>query len=108
MRIVKESYSRTKYQIKIKNEYVTVAILQRWWLGNRYELYFSYYGNEYNSGFYPCNRINGNLSFTIKERQYETYNEVIERVANIVRKKLYQIANDILTDIKVTERSDKE
>ena len=51
------------------------------------------------------------MSFTIKQKPYEYRDEMIERVANIVRKKLYQIADGILTDIKETtweERSEKE
>ena len=111
MKIVEESYDRIKFQVKIKNKYVTVATLQRWLIGwRRYELYFSYYGDEYNAGMYACSRFNGNVSFTVKQNPHETYYEMIGRVSNIVRKKLYQIANDVLNDIKVTdsEGSDKE
>ena len=110
MKIVYKNYDRTEFQIKIKNRYVTVATLQRWLIGEKYELYFSYYGDEYNAGLYACSRFNGNVSFTIKQKPYETRAEMIERVSNIVRKKLYQIADGILNDIKVTdsEGSDKE
>ena len=110
MKIVEERYDRIKFQVKIKNKYVTVATLQSWLLGwGKYELYFSYYGDEYNAGLYACSRFNGNVSFTIEQKLYETRAEMIERVANIVRKKLYQIADGILNDIKVTdsEGSDK-
>lgn len=104
MKIVEESYDTTKFQVKIKNKYVTVATLQRWFIGwRRYELYFSYYGDEYNAGMYARSHFNGNVSFTIKRKPHETYCEMIERVSNIVRKKLYQIADCILNDIKVTD-----
>lgn len=103
MKIVEERYSKIKFQVKIKNKYVTVATLQQWLLNcNKYELYFSYFGDEYNAGMYECSRFNGNVSFTITKNLYETRAEMIERVANIVRKKLYQIADGILTDIKET------
>lgn len=109
MKIVEESYDRTIFQVKIKNKYVTVATLKRWLIGwRRYELYFSYYGDEYNAGMYPRSRFNGNVSFTIKQKPHETYCEMIERVSNIVRKKLYQIADCILNDIKVTDSEGSE
>lgn len=113
MRIVKDyRHCKIKFQIKIKNKYVTVATLREWLLDReRYELYFTYYGDEYNAGLYACDRFNGNVSYTIKQKPYETHAELIERVTNIVRKKLYQIADGILNDIKSTtgaERSDKE
>lgn len=105
MKIVHKNYDRTEFQVKIKDKYVTIATLQRWLIGDKYELYFSYYGDEYNAGMYPCSSFNGNVSFTIEEKPWETYCEMIERVSNIVRKKLYQIADSILNDIKVTEYS---
>ena len=109
MKIVEESYDNIKFQVKIRNKYVTVATLQAWLIGyGRYELYFSYYGDEYNSGTYQCSHFNGNVSFTIKQKQDETRDEMLERVANIVRKKLYQIADGILNDIKVTDSEGSE
>ena len=109
MKIVEESYDRIIFQVKIKNRYVTVATLQPWLIGfGKYELYFSYYGDEYNAGMYACSCFNGNVSFTIEQKPYETYFEMIERVSNIVRKKLYQIADGILNDIKVTESEGSE
>ena len=109
MKIVEDSYDRIIFQVKIKNRYVTVATLQRWLIGyGKYELYFSYYGDEYNASMYACSCFNGNVSFTIKQKPYETRAEMIERVANIVRKKLYQIADGILNDIKVTDSEGSE
>ena len=109
MKIVEESYRKIKFQVKIKNRYVTVATLQQWLLGwEKYELFFYYYGDEYNAGLYACSRFNGNVSFRIEQKPYETRAEMIERVANIVRKKLYQIADGILNDIKVTDSEGSE
>lgn len=109
MKIVEKSYDKTEFQVKIKNRYVTVATLNRWLIGyGKYELFFSYYGDEYNAGMYECSRFNGNVSFTIKQKPHETYCEMIERVSNIVRKKLYQIADGILNDIKVTDSEGSE
>ena len=104
MKIVKDyRHCCVKFQIKIKDKYVTVATLRDLMFSmEKYELYFTYYGDEYNAGFWACDRFNGNVSFTIKQKPYETRAELIERVGNIVRKKVYQIADDILTDIKKT------
>ena len=101
MRAIEERYGKIKFQVKIKNKYVTVATLQAWPIGwRKYDLYFSYYGDEYN---YGGDHINGSSYFTIIKKPYETRYEMIERAANIVRKKLYQIADCILNDIKVTD-----
>ena len=101
MKIVEKKNGSVIFQVKIKNKYVTVATLQNWLTSiKKYNLYFSYYGDEYNAGTYACNHFNGNVSFTIVEREDETYYEMLERVSNIVKKKLYQIADGILTDIK--------
>lgn len=103
MKIVEERYGKIKFQVKIKNKYVTVATLQAGW--RKYDLYFSYYGDEYK---YGGDHINGSSYFTITIKPYETRREMIERAANIVRKKLYQIADGILTDIKVTDSEGSE
>jgi hypothetical protein len=98
MKIVEECYGKIKFQVKIKNKYVTVATLQAGW--RECEVYFSYYGDEYK---YGGDHVNGSSYFTITIKPYETRSEMIERAANIVRKKLYQIADGILNDIKVTD-----
>ena len=101
MKLIEKKNGSVIFQVKIKNKYVTVATLQNWLTSiKKYNLYFSYYGDEYNAGTYACNHFNGNVSFTIVEREDETYYEMLERVSNIVKKKLYQIADGILTDIK--------
>lgn len=45
------------FQIKIGNKYVTVASLVPWIISkylHKYQLYFYYYGEEYEKGTYAC------------------------------------------------------
>lgn len=87
MRIIKEGYQRVLYQVKIRNRFVTVATLQEQLFSlTKYKLIFSYYGR--------------NTVFTIYQKDLELYDEMVERVAKMVKKRLYLIANEILTSIK--------
>ena len=94
------------FKIKIGNNYVTVATLIPWQFTCRYkyELYFYYYGSEYEDGLYPCDRRNGNESITLYERQDEFFKDFLIRVQHIVQKKLYTIGTSIMEEIKYTEK----
>lgn len=99
--------SNINFQIKIGNKYVTVAILQPWLLSKHlhmYELYFYYYGEEFEKGTYACQHVNGNVSITVWQQKGELWDEFIERVKKIVSKKLYVIGSSILEEIKFTEQ----
>ena len=105
MRIV-QNKNDTDFQIKIGNQYVTVASLVPWILSKHshvYSLYFYYYGEEFEKGIYARQHINGNVSIKVWMQEYEFWSEFIERVKKIVTKKLYVIGNSILKEIKYIE-----
>ena len=105
MRIV-QNKSNTDFQIKIGNQYVTVASLVPWILSKHshvYSLYFYYYGEEFEKGIYARQHINGNVSIKVWMQEDEFWSEFIERVKKIVTKKLYVIGNSILKEIKYIE-----
>ena len=105
MRIV-QNKSNTDFQIKIGNQYVTVALLVPWILSKHshvYSLYFYYYGEEFENGIYARQHINGNVSIKVWMQEDEFWSEFIERVKKIVTKKLYVIGNSILKEIKYIE-----
>ncbi|MBD5534606.1 MAG: hypothetical protein HDQ99_02890 [Lachnospiraceae bacterium] len=106
MRIIKNK-SNTDFQIRIGNQYVTVASLVPWLLSkhlHEYSLFFYYYGEEFEKGTYSCQHINGNTRIKVWEQEDECWSEFIERVKKIVVKKLYVIGASILEEVKYTEQ----
>ena len=105
MRIVRTD-RHYDFKIKIGNNYVTIATLIPWQFTCRYkyELYFYYYGAEYEGGLCPYNRRNGNESITLHEHQDEFLEDFLIRVQHIVQKKLYAIGTSIMEEIKYTEK----
>lgn len=99
MQIIKNGMN-CDFKIKIGNDYITVATLQPWLRGNKYNLYFYYYGMEYEKGTYSRQHFNGNVSIVVWEEKDELWTEFIERIEKIVLKKLYVIGNSILEEIK--------
>lgn len=109
MKTVKNG-SNTDFQIKIGNKYVTIACLVPWFISDhfhKYELYFYYYGEEYNKGTYACQHKNGNESMTVWLEEYECWEDFIRRINKIISKKLYVIGNSILDEIKSIESIDR-
>jgi hypothetical protein len=96
------------FKIKIKNEYVTIACLQPWLLGEKYNLYFYYYGEEYEAGTYACSHFNGNVSITVCRKENELLRDFLVRVEHMILKKLYAIGTSILEEIKNIDDSDLE
>lgn len=105
MKIVRNK-SQYDFLIKIKNEYVTIACLQPGLLGRKYNLYFYYYGEEYEAGTYACNHFNGNVSITVWEKENELFRDFLVRVEHMILKKLYAIGTSILEEIKIIDDSD--
>lgn len=96
----------TDFQIKTGNVYVTIASLVPWFISkhsNKYELYFYYYGEEYTKGTYACQYINGNVSITVWQEEWECWEDFIRRISKTVSKKLYTIGSSILDEIKSIE-----
>lgn len=105
MKIVKNG-SKTDFQIKRGDTYVTVASLVPWFLSahfHKYELYFNYYGEEFYQGTTPNQHFNGNVSFTVWQEKGEYYKDFIKRIKRIIDKKLYSIASSILEEIRYVE-----
>ena len=105
MKIV-DSESKTYFKIKIGTKYITIATLVPWLLSKHshiYNLYFYYYGAEFNEGIYARSHFNGNVRIKVWQEDYETWNDFIKRVKKIVLKKLYVIGNSILDEIKYIE-----
>lgn len=96
------------FLIKIKNEYVTIATLQPFLLGEKYNLYFYYYGEEYNAGTYACSHFNGNVSITVWKKENELLRDFLVRIEHMILKKLYGIGTSILEEIKNIDDSDLE
>lgn len=91
------------FQIKIGDKYVTGASLVPWILSkhlHKYELYFYYYGEEYEKGTYACRHVNGNVSMTVWQEEYECWKDSIRRISKIVSRKLYIIGSCVLDEIK--------
>lgn len=103
MKIVKENL-RYNYQIKVGNTYVTVATLTPWIANcNKYELYFNYYGEEYENGLHACNHKNGNEGITCAQKENEYFDDFLKRINKIVLQKLYVIGNSIMKEIRYIE-----
>lgn len=105
MKIV-DSGSKTDFKIKIGTKYMTIATLTPWLFSKHshiYNLYFYYYGAEFNEGIYARNHFNGNVRIKVWQEDDETWNDFIKRVREIVLKKLYVIGNSILDEIKYIE-----
>lgn len=105
MKIVEQKLNYD-FQIKIGNSYVTVAKLQPWFISKyfrKYNLYFYYYGAEFEEGTYARNHFNGNVSITVWQQEDERFCDFMNRVKKIIRKKLYVIGNSILEDLKMGE-----
>ena len=103
---MQKNKSNTDFQIKIGNQYVTVASLVPWFLSKHlhmYSLYFYYYGEEYEKGTYACQHVNGNVSITVWREKYELWEDFIERIKKIITKKLYIIGSSILEEIRYIE-----
>ena len=106
MKIV-ERKSNYDFQIKIGNSYVTIATLQPWLLSkhsHKYNLYFYYYGAEFEEGTYARNHFNGNVSITVWQQEDEFFSDFMERIKKIIYKKLYVIGNSILEDLKESDK----
>lgn len=98
MKIVRQKLSYD-FQIKIGNSYVTIAKLQPWFNSkhfHKYELYFYYYGEEFEAGTFASSHFNGNESITVWQQKDETFSEFLIRVKKIIHKKLYIIASSII------------
>lgn len=108
MKIVRNEKGSIDFKIKIANHYVTVATLVPPFFisSKKYSLYFYYYGEEFNKGAYACSHFNGNVSITIRRREYECLEDFIERVEKIVIKKLYLIGSSIIEEIKQVENKE--
>ena len=52
----------------------------------KYNLYFYYYGMEYEKGTYLRQHFNGNVSIVVWEEKDELWTEFIERIEKIVLK----------------------
>lgn len=105
MKVVRNK-GNTDFQIKIGDKYVTVASLVPWIISkhlHKYQLYFYYYGKEYEKGTYACQHINGNVSMTVWQEEWECWEDFIRRISKIVSKKLYIIGSHILAEIKCIE-----
>lgn len=103
---IEQIKSHYDFKIKIGNSYVTVATLRPWLFSkhsHKYNLYFYYYGAEYEEGTYACCHKNGNEKIMVYEQEDELYEEFLERVKRIVIKKLYTIGSSILDEIKFIE-----
>lgn len=96
MKIV-QNKSHYDFRIKIGNDYITVATLHPWLFSkhnHKYNLYFYYYGAEYEEGTYAC---------CVYEQEDELHKDFLKRVTRIVSKKLYVIGSSILEEIKHIE-----
>lgn len=103
MKIIDKT-SKVEFKIDIGNKEITVATLQRHLFGfDKYNLYFYYYGKEYNLGNCPRSNINGNVKIQYRQGEDEMWKEFIERVSRDVRKKLYIIADSLITGIRNIE-----
>lgn len=105
MRIVKNKRN-TDFQVKIGNQYVTVASLVPWLISphmSHYELYFYYYGEEFQQGTYACQHRNGNESIHVWQEEYELWNEFLYRIKKLISKKLYVIGSSVLNEIKYVD-----
>lgn len=105
MKIVENGYN-TEFQIKICGKYITIASLVRWFYSkhfHKYNLFFYYYGKEFEKGEFANEHINGNVKITMWMEEDELWEEFIERVKNVVYKKLYIIGNSILEEIRYLE-----
>ena len=94
------------FRIKIGSDYITVARLQPWLFSkhnHKYNLYFYYYGAEYEEGTYACCHRNGNEKIMVYEQEDELHKEFLKRVTRIISKKLYAIGSSILEEIKYIE-----
>ena len=106
MKIV-QNKSHYDFRIKIGSNYITVATLHPWLFSkhnHKYNLYFYYYGAEYEEGTYACCHRNGNEKMVVYEQEDELHKEFLKRVTRIISKKLYVIGSSILEEIKYIEQ----
>lgn len=101
-----QNKSHYDFKIKIGNNYITVATLHPWLFSkhnHKYNLYFFYYGAEYEEGTYSCCHRNGNEKIVVYEQEDELHKEFLKRVTRTVSKKLYVIGTSIVEEIKYIE-----
>ena len=106
MRIIEETYSKAKYQIKIGTTWRTIALLQSnlfsFLKGTpKYEIYFLEYGEEHSKWF-------GNDAIGLYSNDYMTMTDAIEKATPIIQKKLYKLADGILSDLQMEEDHESE
>lgn len=104
MRLISEQYNKVEYQIQIGNTWRTIALLQ----ANpfsfvkgapKYEVYFLEYGEE-DTDWHWSRPIG------LYSNVYMPRSEAIEKATRIIQKKLYKLADGILSGLQTIEKSE--
>lgn len=103
MKIIK-SNMHYDFKINIANKYVTVAsVIPVVCNYGSYNLFFYYYGAEYQESAEKNWFKNGDNKITVRQKENELFEDFLNRVSQLILKKLYIIGASIMNEIKYIE-----
>lgn len=103
MKIIKNNM-HYDFKIEIANKYATVASLIPVVCNyGSYNLFFYYYGAGYQESAEKNWFKNGDNKITVRQKENELFEDFLNRVNQLILKKLYIIGASIMNEIKYIE-----